>query len=134
MEEKTSTQDNRLYKVVKSDVLSGPWNSRFVVVDSETNAILDDAQGYGYKSAQGAYKAYAFKQKHPNPKKYKQDTKKKVKNFVAKHQEIFNSLNDVIWYATKDGENISSKEIEQFLKDNGINEIPVRVSELLKYW
>lgn len=34
---------------------------RFVLVDTETGEIVDDAQGYGYKTAHGAHKAYGWK-------------------------------------------------------------------------
>lgn len=37
---------------------------RYVIADTETGEILDDAQGYGYKTAQGAYKAYGYKKTH----------------------------------------------------------------------
>ncbi len=36
-------------------------NRRFCIISSETGEILDDAQGYGYKTAQKAYVAYAYK-------------------------------------------------------------------------
>ena len=37
---------------------------RFVLVDTETGEIVDDAQGYGYTSAAGAHRAYGWKSKH----------------------------------------------------------------------
>ena len=37
---------------------------RFVLVDTETGEIVDDAQGYGYKTASGAHKAYGYKKTH----------------------------------------------------------------------
>ena len=37
---------------------------RFVLVDTETGEIIDDAQGCGYKTAQGAHRAYGWKQTH----------------------------------------------------------------------
>jgi len=44
---------------------------RFVLVDTETGEIVDDAQGYGYTSAVGAHKAYGWKQTHRREKKRK---------------------------------------------------------------
>lgn len=40
------------WKVVKSGALSEQYFPRFVVVDAESGKVLDDAQGYGYKTAQ----------------------------------------------------------------------------------
>ena len=47
--------------VVKSESLSDKFGDRFIVVDEETGEILDDAQGYGYRSVKGAYAALAWK-------------------------------------------------------------------------
>lgn len=42
-------------KAIKSEVLSSRRSERYVIVDTETGEILDDAQGFGYKSAPKAY-------------------------------------------------------------------------------
>ena len=34
---------------------------RYVIVNKETGEIIDDAQGYGYRTIQGAYKAFKYK-------------------------------------------------------------------------
>ena len=41
---------------------------RFVLVDTETGEIVDDAQGYGYQTAVGAHRAYGWKCKHRRQK------------------------------------------------------------------
>lgn len=51
------------YQAVHSEHLSKSNDKRFVVVHTETGEIVDDAQGYGYKSKPKAYKAYAYKLK-----------------------------------------------------------------------
>jgi hypothetical protein len=48
------------------------------MMDTETGEILDDAQGYGFKTPQKAYAAYHYKygggkQKHDDAKKYWKD-------------------------------------------------------------
>ena len=52
-------------EVVNND---DPWEShpaydttetRFCIVDANTGEMLDDAQGYGYKTAQKAYAGYS---------------------------------------------------------------------------
>lgn len=43
---------------------NGKDKYRYIVVDSETGDILDNAQGYGYKSIEKAYKGYAYKMYH----------------------------------------------------------------------
>ncbi|MBQ7428368.1 hypothetical protein [Butyrivibrio sp.] len=34
---------------------------RFCIVSTDTGEVLDDAQGYGYKTAQKAYAGYSYK-------------------------------------------------------------------------
>ena len=50
--------------VIASDILSDPFNLRYVIIDKETGEIIDDAQGYGYTTAQKAYKGYGWKRNH----------------------------------------------------------------------
>ena len=47
--------------VVRSETLSSKYESRFVVINEDTGKILDDAQGYGYKTPQKAHAAWAYK-------------------------------------------------------------------------
>ena len=53
--------NNASYKVIKSENLSSAYEERYVIVCKETNEILDDAQGYGYKTKQRAHASYAYK-------------------------------------------------------------------------
>ncbi len=59
-EEKTVIS-NKSFKIVKRpmDKTCNPWeqDDRWVIVDFRTGNIIDDAQGYGYKSPQKAAKA-----------------------------------------------------------------------------
>lgn len=42
--------EKRNISVVKSEYLSSYSDERYIIVEPETDEILDDAQGYGYKS------------------------------------------------------------------------------------
>jgi len=50
------------YQAVKSMKLSKRRDERFVIIDIQTNKIVDDAQGYGYKSPKRAYACFGYKQ------------------------------------------------------------------------
>jgi hypothetical protein len=52
-------------RVVASAALSSNFDKRYVVVDEATGEIVDDAQGYGYKSAQNVHLAYSYKCRPP---------------------------------------------------------------------
>ena len=48
---------------MKTKIISSEFNSenRFIIINEETGEVLDDAQGYGYKTEQSAHKASWFK-------------------------------------------------------------------------
>ena len=82
--------------VVKSESLSDKFGDRFIVVDEETGEILDDAQGYGYRSAKGAYAALAWKA-NGNLDKTKSERKQaKVRAREKKRERIRNWLK-ILW-------------------------------------
>ena len=56
-----SETKKRNVKVVESKTLSSRYDRRFVIVDEETENVLDDAQGYGYKSKQKLWQHGAIK-------------------------------------------------------------------------
>jgi len=45
--------------------------TRYVIVDDETGEVLDDAQGYGYKSVQNAYRGWSYKSKSKKQQKHR---------------------------------------------------------------
>lgn len=47
--------------VAKSAELSKKYEPRYVIINEETGEILDDANGYGYKSQKAAHKSWAYK-------------------------------------------------------------------------
>jgi hypothetical protein len=57
-------------KVVLSASLSSTYDRRYIVLDEATGEVLDDAQGYGCKTAQNAHRAQA--DKSMSPKKNRQ--------------------------------------------------------------
>lgn len=50
--------------VIENTALSTGFEKRYVIIDKDTGELLDDAQGYGYKSVRNAYAAWAYKNKH----------------------------------------------------------------------
>lgn len=83
-------------KVVYSDTLSKPYEPRFVIVD-EDGKILDDAQGYGYTSAQKAHAAWGYK--HNKKAKIK---RKRKERWWKKHPAFEVEVDDIKFRALKD--------------------------------
>lgn len=69
---------------------------RYVIVDKVTEKIIDDAQGYGYKTREKASKAMWWKFRGG---KENSDNKKKLFNEWIKidlNKEIYNSFNNLL--------------------------------------
>ena len=49
------------YEAQYAEYLSEEYDPRYVIVDTSTGEIVDDAQGYGYRSKRKAYAAFAYK-------------------------------------------------------------------------
>lgn len=49
--------------VIVDENLSTRNQKRFVIVDNKTGEVVDDAQGYGYRSKHNAYAAFIYKTK-----------------------------------------------------------------------
>ena len=51
------------YIVAKSAELSKRCEPRYIIVNKETGEILDDANGYGYKTQKATHKGWVYKSK-----------------------------------------------------------------------
>lgn len=77
--------------------------SRWVMKNINTGKILDDAQGYGYRTAQKAHAAWAYKH---SSKKQVENRKKNMradKAFVKEHSSIGDDWAQVALDIYKDG-------------------------------
>lgn len=98
------------HKAVKSDSLSSYNDIRYVIID-EDGVILDDAQGYGYKSPQKAYAGWRYKNRTPEEKK----TNNKIHEWLRKNKAVCARIEDMQWYAMKDREQVTGKDVEKLL-------------------
>lgn len=75
-------------KAKQVDNLEHPW----VIINAKTGEILDDAQGYGDRTAQKAHAAYAYKNRTPGQAKKHKNNIKKAKEWWTKHKELASTL------------------------------------------
>jgi hypothetical protein len=73
-------------------------DTRFIIVEKETGNLLDDAQGYGYKTARGAHKAGWYKYQRGKEKitSEKSDAKKFWKQHSDIKQEVIQMLENSV--------------------------------------
>lgn len=103
------------YIVTKSASLSKRYEPRYVIVDEETGEILDDVNGYGYKTVQAAHKAWAYKSK---PKEEKDKINKQhliIMSWMKESKKVVSGLEDLYFYAFKDGVEVTNKDAEKVI-------------------
>ena len=61
---------------------------RYVIVDVETGEILDDAQGYGYKTQQKAYAAYGYKMRDKSKDAAKKQKNLGIRKWLREHPDF----------------------------------------------
>ena len=49
-----------LIKIVENEKLSKHGEPRFIIINNNTGEIIDDAQGYGYKSVKKALNSFVY--------------------------------------------------------------------------
>lgn len=137
MNMETKNTQKRSVKAVPSKRLSTRGEDRFVIIDEETGEILDDAQGYGYKSIRKAYAAYGYKTRDKSKDREKTLIRGKVRKWMKAHKSFVNFMDEVAFEIAKGSwgpdDKFDAKLVRQMLKNNNL-EIDFRVSDLLKVW
>lgn len=89
--------------------------NRYMIIDSETGEILDDAQGYGYRTKQKAHAAWAYK--HPSKKAKKNRNKNIARNkqFLKKHHKLDDLWAEMCLDAAKNGEEIGYPDFKALI-------------------
>jgi hypothetical protein len=120
-------------RVIASAALSSNFDKRYVVVDEATGEIVDDAQGYGYKSAQNAHRAHAYKSMSPNKKRQRDAAKRQVQRWCAQHPQFMQHVEQSMFYALKDGQNFTEADVRAIVAEHGL-ELPFTVKGLMRHW
>lgn len=99
-------------------------DGRYIIVDSETGEVIDDAQGYGYKSKVNAHKAMCYKFK--GGKEKKDNDKKLFKEWVKEgtNKSILKQIKNILEMNFKEiaGEEITTKDIiKEIEEEHNIN-------------
>ncbi|QVK19782.1 hypothetical protein KHQ81_15865 (plasmid) [Mycoplasmatota bacterium] len=96
-------------------------NNRYVIVNKETGEIIDDCQGYGYKTKQKAYVSYNYKYNGGR------DRHNEIRYFWRKHKKIKKFVIDWLRTFFKEighGE-LTLKDLQSVIKEEFAVEIPL---------
>jgi hypothetical protein len=110
--------------VIDSDYGVYDYETRFDICDLDGN-ILDDAQGHGYKSAQGAHRAAAYK--------FKGGAKKAAEGraFWQRNKDLAKHMED--WMLINFKTPPSDEDIVNFAKECGVDHFDVKLMKYLKF-
>lgn len=125
------------YKVIESKELSTAGKKRYIVVDIQTGEVMDDAQGYGYKSIKNAYSAFAYKTRDKSKDKEKKQKELKIKSWMSKNKGFVRLMDQIAFEIQKGSwgpdDKFDTAFLKKMLEENNI-EIEFSASELLKVW
>lgn len=112
--------------------------TRYKIVSKETGEIIDDAQGYGYKTIGNAHRAYAYKTRDKSKDSEYKAKQKHIRRWLKSHQYFVDDLDDAYFRITVKGSfgrdaKFNSKVVSQLLEEHNL-EIDFKPSELLKVY
>lgn len=118
--------------VERSASLSSRYEDRYVVVNVETGEIVDNAQGYGYKTKQKAHAAWAYKTRDKSKDKEKQAERRKIRYWLKQHKEVQDDVESLWLDAMKNYEDVklNAKTMRQILKNNDL-EVDFSIRDLI---
>ena len=108
---------------------------RYIIIDSETGKIFDDAQGYGYKSKRSAIAKYAYASKSKEELQNIEKDKLDVQKFWGMHKGLGNTVSAMVLDNAKCGEKFVAKDLKEVMIEYNIT-LPegLTYEKLLKYW
>ena len=123
--------------VIEDRKLSRNYEKRYVIVDKDTGAILDDAQGYGYKSIKNAYAAYSYKNRDKSRDKEKAEKKRHIKEWMKQHKSFVHLMDTFAFEIAKGSwgpnDKFDAKFVKKMLEENEL-EVAFTAGELLAVW
>ena len=126
------------YIVVESETLSSRWEPRYVVVDEKTGEILDDAQGYGFKSKKKAHACYRYRTRDRSKDKEKEEKKRVIRQWMKDNKGFVRCMDQYAFEIAKGSwgpeDKFNAAFVKKMLKDSNYTDLPFTPGELLRVW
>ena len=119
--------------VILSETLSREYDRRYVVIDKDTGEVLDDAQGYGYRSIPKAHAAYVYKTRDKSKDAEKLARKKHILQWLSEHKDFARLMEAAAFDCVKCGEPFNAALVKKLLRENEL-EPDFSAGELLRAW
>lgn len=122
------------------DVYDYPYEekeTRFCIIDTDTGEIVDDANGYGYKSPKKAYAGFSYKTRDKSKDKAKRAKRTHIVKWMDQHKSFVRTLNQYAFEIMKGSwgpdAKVDAKFVKELLDDNNL-EVDFTPGELLRVW
>ena len=112
-------EEKKDYEVVPFD------DGRFAI--QKDGVIIDDAQGWGYKTRQAAHKAMYYKLNKGSI----DNENRTVVSFMKKNKSFAKDVESAMFYAVKDKEKFTADDLQDIANENSLT-LPFDASKFLK--
>lgn len=123
----------KAYQTTRNANTESLTETRYRVFDLDGN-MVDDAQGYGYKSARNAHVGYHYT-RHPDKIRANKKLKQRVHRWCDQHADIDAIIDVYLFDTLKNGEKLSAveeKALFEGLTEN-LPSIPFSAADYFKY-
>lgn len=128
-------ENNKDFKVVPFK--NSDHETRYRVVSADTEKILDDAQGYGYRTIQKAYAGYGYKTRDKSKDAEKTAKAKEIKAWLKAHHGFSEFMSQIAFEIAKGSwgpdDKFDAKLVQQMLDEQELKP-DFTAAELLKVW
>lgn len=113
-------------KAVRSPTLSTKKDPRYVLIDKDTGEIVDDCQGYGFKTEKKAYACWAYQNRDKK-------LERKIKRWLKSHKDFVRKLDYLAFDIVKSGFDFGIEDVENLLYEEDIK-VDFPVKDLYYIW
>lgn len=96
-------------------------NGRYVIEETKSGKIMDDCQGYGYKTKESAWKGFKYKYKTQEEldKHNEMNRKQEIADkWFSEHPDFLNFFDEMVFITTcKDMEDWTHRDTYRFIKN-----------------
>lgn len=107
--------------------------TRYRLVDVATGEIVDDAQGYGYRTAAGAHRAYGYKSMPKSRKREIASVKSRVRRFREENPTFVDDMKYCMLNACKDGVEYTFEDFRKLLDEEKPDLRELTPEQLFRY-
>ena len=130
--------ENREIKAVSNILLATEDNLHFEIINEKNGVVLDDNNGFGYTSAEKAYRAYAYRNRDTSKDVQKEIVKEKILGWLDNHTEfeklmVYEYLM-IVPKSEETGVKFNTAYMRKRLKDEGLTVENFKVGDLFKIW